>query len=391
MGISAKAKRGWIDRPDPSEDFTANPVELFFDLAFVFAFSQLVSHLVHHPDVEGMLKVGLIFWMLWLPWTQFTWSANAVSAHSRHVQRVVLIATVASIPMAAATTTALGDGGWLFAGSVVVILAMGLVMMMIAHPVGSDEWKSTILYARPNLIAMAAFLAGAALEDETSRIVLWVAGIAIVAYGTVKAGGGDWVVRPGHFAERHGLIIIIALGEVIVAIAVPVLGALSEEEGLPADTIGSLIAAGMFAALLWWAYFDRPQRVFEHRFSQLHGPDKSRYARDVYTYLHALIVGGVIVSAAALEEITLHPSSDLDLEFRVMLLVGLVMFFGGIEAAVLRAFRVFPPERALAMAALAALLLGGSTIDGLWLIVAIDLIILVALVFEGRRVERLTN
>ena len=147
----------------------------------------------------------------------------------------------------------------------------------------------------------------------------------------------------------------------------------------------------MFAALLWWAYFDRPQRVFELQFSALHGPDKSRYARDVYTYLHALIVGGVIVSAAALEEITLHPGSELDLEFRVMLLIGLVMFFGGIEAAVLRAFHVFPPERALAMAALAALLLGGGALEGLWLIVAIDLIVLVALAFEGRRVERLTS
>ena len=71
--------RGWISRPAAGEDFTANPVELFFDLAFVFAFAQLVRHLVHHHDLEGILEAGLIFWMLWLPWTQFTWALNAAN------------------------------------------------------------------------------------------------------------------------------------------------------------------------------------------------------------------------------------------------------------------------------------------------------------------------
>ena len=121
MSETKKKMASWIERPDRGEDFTANPVELFFDLAFVFAFAQLVSHLVHHPDVDGMLEAALLFWMLWLPWSQFTWSANSVSAHSRPVQAVMLVTTVASIPMAASIQTALGDGGYLFAGSVGVI------------------------------------------------------------------------------------------------------------------------------------------------------------------------------------------------------------------------------------------------------------------------------
>ena len=110
-------------------------------------------------------------------------------------------------------------------------------------------------------------------------------------------------------------------------------------------------------------------------------------ARDVYTYLHSLIVSGVIVSAAALEEITLHPSDELHFEFRVMLLIGLGMFFGGVEFAAMRAFHVVPPERALAVVVLAVLLLVDLPIKGIFLLAIIDVVILATLVLEGRRIE----
>jgi low temperature requirement protein LtrA len=385
---ASRAHDGWIRRPDPGEDFAANPVELFFDLAFVFAFAQLVSHLVHHPDVEGMLEGALLFWMLWLAWTQFTWAANAVSAHARNVQAIMLVATVTSVPMAASITTGLGDGGYLFAGSVVVIVAMGLLLLIMASPVGSPEWKTGVVYAIPNAVAMVLFLLGAAFSDQTTRVTFWVIGIAIIVWGTWRAGRGDWIVRPGHFAERHGLIVIIALGEIIVAIAVPVLDALNDEQGLPAETIASLVFAGLFAALLWWGYFDRPQKVLEHRFTELHGSDRAMFARDVYTYLHSLVVSGVIVSAAALEEITLHPGDELPREFRVMLLIGLAMFFVSIELSALRAFHVVPPERGLAIAALALLLLAGGALKGIWLLAIVDAIVFTSLVVEAQRLER---
>lgn len=198
--VSPSSPRAWIRRPDLDADFAADPVELFFDLAFVVAFAQLVSHLVHHPDVEGMLEAALLFWMLWLAWSQITWATNDVSADTRSVQVVMLVATVASIPMAAALSTALEGGGLLFASSVGVILLGGLVLLSAASPPGTPEWGSTIRYTAINVIGVAAF----------------VVGIAIIALGTIRAGRGAWVLRPGHFAERHGLILIIALGEIVV-------------------------------------------------------------------------------------------------------------------------------------------------------------------------------
>ena len=124
--------------PEPTEDFTADPVELFFDLAFVFAFSQLVYHLVHHPTWEGAAEAWLLFAMLWMAWSTFTWAANAVSGNGRTVRLIFLVATAATMPAAASITTAYEGGGPAFAISVTVILAMALAIQLTAH--GRAAW-----------------------------------------------------------------------------------------------------------------------------------------------------------------------------------------------------------------------------------------------------------
>ena len=372
--------------PERTEDFTADPVELFFDLAFVFAFSQLVSHLVHHPDWTGVGESALLFVWLWFVWSQFTWSANAVSGNGRTVRALFLVATAASVPMAAAVTTAFDDGGPVFAIPLAVILLAALMTMRSAYEQDSAELQSTIRYSTPNLIALSVLVAGSFLDDEL-RVIAWLIGLAISIGATIAAGEGDWVVRPGHFAERHGLIVIIALGEVIVAIGIPVVASLSEGEGLPSSTIWALGAAGAFAGLLWWSYFDRPSPALEHRGGSLENRELSRYVRDVYTYAHAPIVAGVILSAAALEEITLHPKDPLPQEFRLMLLGGLVMYLGGVVVAVARAFGALAWERLAFSVVLAGVLGIASSWDGVALLIVIDLVLVIIVVTEHIRVE----
>lgn len=129
-----------LEVPEPTEDFTADPVELFFDLAFVFAFSQLVSHLVHHPTWAGAGEAGLLFLILWLAWSTFTWAANAVQGNAREVRAIFLVATAASVPMGASVTTAFGSGGGTFAvgASMIVLMAIGLQLWaMSGAPNGS--------------------------------------------------------------------------------------------------------------------------------------------------------------------------------------------------------------------------------------------------------------
>ena len=224
--------------------------------------------------------------------------------------------------------------------------------------------------------------------DDRARVTLWIIAAAIVIAAMVAAGGGEWIVRPGHFAERHGLIVIIALGEVIVAIGVPVVQALEEGVGLPGRTVVALVASGVFAGLLWWGYFDRPGPAIEHRADELvDSKEKGRFIRDVYTWAHAPIVAGIILAAAALEEITLHPEDTVPGSFRLMLFGGLAMWVLAIVAAVWRSFRVVARERMVAIALIGVLLATASSWEGPTLLIVVDLIILGTLVVEHIRVE----
>ena len=376
-----------LDIPEQSEDFTADPVELFFDLAYVFAFSQLVALLLDDPTWDGIGQASLIFLLMWLPWSQFTWSANAVPGNQRSVRILFLVATAASVPMAAAVTSALGDGGALFAIPLAIIFLTALGMMVIGLDRESAEFGSAIRYAGPNLLAMLIIVIGG-FVGETARITLWIIGIVIFLFATLRAGDGSWIVRSGHFAERHGLIIIIAMGEVIVALGNSVVKELSDGlDGIASGGVIALVAAGAFAGLLFWSYFDRVGPAFEHRSEQTPPDRRGRFARDVYTYIHAPIVAGIILAAVGFEEMALHPTESTPAAFRFMTAAGFALFFGGIAAGVYRSFQQVAKERLVAIAAVALLMFLGADIHGVWLIVLIDLIVFATLAVEHLRIE----
>lgn len=373
--------------PELTEDFTADPVELFFDLAYVFAFSQIVSRLIGDPTWSGVGEAALVFALLWLPWQQLTWAANAVSGNGRRVRMIFLAATVASVPMAAATSDALGDSGTVFAVSLAVIMCLGFAIQSLTEGMNAEQRASAVRWAAPNIVAIAVLVLGSAF-DGSARLALWLLAAGIVLGAMVAAGSGQFVVRIGHMAERHGLIVIIALGEVIVAIGLPVLSNLQAGSGLPGPTLLALVTAGVFACLLWWGYFDRPSPALEHYGKGLEDSQQGRWIRDVYTWAHAPIVAGIVVSAAALEEIALHPSDPVPASFRVMLLGGLALFALGISAAIWRSFRAVARERLVSATAIAALLVFGDSIDGVVLLIAVVTVMAATLVVEHIRVER---
>jgi len=156
--------------PPSTEDFTADPVELFFDLAFVFAFSQLVAHLVHHPTWEGALEAGLLFLILWFAWSVFTWAANAVQGNAREVRAIFLVATAASVPMGAAVGAAFGSGGGTFAVCAGIIIMMAFALQVWAlggNDASREVFESVLRFSGPNLagiglLVLGGFLGGAA-------------------------------------------------------------------------------------------------------------------------------------------------------------------------------------------------------------------------------------
>jgi low temperature requirement protein LtrA len=293
------------------------------------------------------------------------------------------------VPMAASTSTALDEGGPVFAVTLGIIMILGFVTQTLSFERGSQMHASVVRWVTLNVVALVVLLAGAFISGN-GRIVVWLASAAIVVGAMIDAGRGDWLVRSGHFAERHALIVIVALGEVIVAIGLPVVLALDAGEGLPGRTVVALVASGAFAGLLWWGYFDRPGPALEHRGETMEG-DRARgnFMRDIYTWAHMPIVAGIIVSAAALEEITLHPSDHVQTPFRLMLLGGLALGVFGIAVASWRAFRVLPVERiAFAVVVGAVIQVVGGSVAGVVLLVTVDVLMASTLALESRRVER---
>lgn len=373
--------------PSREEDFTADPAELFFDLSFVFAFSRLVFHLVHHPTLEGFGEFVLLFTLIWIAWSNFTWSANAVAGNSRFVRAVFMLATAISLPMAASLEAPFGDASIVFAVTVSAILTMpiltGLVLLAEEEAVRSSNNR----YLLFTLAAIGLVLAGG-FTDGGWQLGLWIVSIAVLIVNTIVAGSADWLVRPGHFAERHGLIVIVALGEVLVAIGAPVVETLSDGERLDGNLVAALTASGLLAGLLWWSYFDRALPALEHRHHELSDPNESaRFARDVYTYNHFFIVGAILVAAAALEEIMLHPADPLPSSFRWMLFIGISGFLLGVVMSVIRAYWSLAVERLAAVAALAGLIVLSASLAGVWLLIAVDVLLLLVLAVEHYRVE----
>ena len=372
--------------PEKTEDYTADPVELFFDLAFVFAFSQIVHMLVVHPDWEHVAKAGLIFLLIWLPWTQFTWAANAVPGNQRSVRFGFLVATAATVPMGAAVETAFDGSGLLFVLPLAVIYLMALSVMLVGIETGTPEHHSVLRYFQPSLIAMIVLVFGGFLQDEW-RVGAWVLAILIVIWATITMSEGELLLRPGHFAERHALIIIVALGEVIVALGRAVAEPLSASEGFSAEIVVALVATGVAAGMLWWSYFDRVQPALEHRAEELQGQERGWFFRDAYTYTHALIVAGIILIAVGFEDAALHPTEPVPLAYRAILFGGIGLFVLGITVAAYRAFHAVATERLSVLAVIGAVLFAGGSIDAVWLIVIIDVIGIAGLAAEHYRIE----
>jgi low temperature requirement protein LtrA len=238
----------------------------------------------------------------------------------------------------------------------------------------SPAQRAALLTFLPlSLLAPFVVLAGAYF-DGTKRLVIWVLAIVIDMLSAANAGRATWEIDAGHFAERNGLFVIIALGESIVAIGI---GATVTDRS--PQLVASLILAFGGAAVLWWSYFDRAARAAEDYLKHAEGQERGRFARDAYTILHLPIVIGIVLFAVAAEEVVAHPEASLDAPIRFALAVGVGLVLLGIVAAAYRATHHLPIERGIAaMAVLVVAFLAGDLRADL-LMSAVVLIVILAL------------
>jgi low temperature requirement protein LtrA len=285
-------------------DHRVTSLELLFDLVFVFAFTQVTASVAADPTPLGAARGLLMFALLWWAWCSYAWLGNQACADEGLVRGIVVVATTAMLLVALAIPEAWHDlpGGvqapLALAVAVAVVRLGHIVVYLVAA--GDDEGLRRQLYLTAVPVALdAVLLVVGALGSERARIWWWAAALAIDYLGIYVTGADGWrLPSAAHFAERHGLIVIVALGESIVAIGV---GIAAFPLSWPVIGAGALAVA--VTVCLWWAYFDVVATVAEHRLTSLTGADRTRLARDSYTYLHFPMVAGVLAGAVGVKKV----------------------------------------------------------------------------------------
>jgi len=291
----------------------ATALELFYDLVFVFAVTQ-VSHLLHaHLTWTGVGEATVALLVVWWAWNYTTWVTNELDPESTAVRVLLIGLMLASLLLAVAIPQAFRAHALLFAASYVVIQVGRHAFLTFAAAGARTLERERAGRILTWFVAAGALWIAGAVVDEPARAVLWLAALALdygapfVLYwvpGRRRLTGDTWEVGTEHFAERFQLFVIIALGESIV-----VTGATTSELRLTVMRTIAFCLAFLSTAALWWLYFNYVARIAQRRLEL--AADRTTLARDGYTYLHVVLVAGVIVSAVGDELVIAHPGDRL--------------------------------------------------------------------------------
>ena len=323
------------------------PRELFFDLVFVFAFTQVTTLLAHDPTFAGIGRGVLVIAALWWPWTAYAWLTNTVDPEEGFVGAALLVALIAMFVAALAVPGVFGDDGALFGGAFLIVVGMHLALYALAGR-GNRDLLAAVLRLAPWTLLGATLILVAGFADG-ARTWLWVAALACTYLGAGLSGSTGWRVFPSHLAERYGLVVIIALGEAFVAIGIGVTGI----------GLGEVVAAilGLLVATSFWlAYFDFFSIRGARMLADLRGPDRVALARDAYAYAHLPMIVGIVLFAFSMKTIVGHVGEELDSVAAFALCGGSALYLLTYSAVRTRIERRLALSRGRFMAALVLLL-----------------------------------
>ena len=284
------------------------PLELFFDLVFVLALTQCTALMADDPTWGGLAKGVLLLGLLWWAWVGYTWFASTVDPEEGGIRILMFAAMAAFLVVGLCIPMAFDGLGTELAVAYGIARYLQVALLWTA---GRDapELRRSVLTGLAGSTSLAVILLVAgSLLDEGGQIALWTMALALDMAGPLFFGSGGWKLAPEHFAERHGLILIIALGESIVAIGV------GAEFGVDAGAIAAAIVGIAVAAALWWLYFDVVALVAARRLeAATPGKEQNEMARDSYSYLHFPMVAGIVLVALAMKKTLGHVEDPLKL------------------------------------------------------------------------------
>jgi low temperature requirement protein LtrA len=317
-----------------AEESRVAPIELFFDLVFVFSLTQVTALMGGDATGHGVARGMLVLALLWWCWVGYAWLGNVVQAEEGLGKATMFASMAAMFVMALSVPEAFKDLDGGLNGPVVIAFAYLAVRVlhltifwMVAGTSEDRGLRGQLIRFAPSLAGSTAILLVASQLSGTAQTLTWVGALLVDYVGVMLGGASGWRLRSAsHFSERHGLIVIVALGESIVAIGVGV-----SDVAISWPIITSAVLGLVVAGCLWWAYFDVVSIVAERVLRRLEGEERTRLARDAYSYLHLPMVAGIALVAAGIEQVLHQVGHPSDGELSQGLdLVPLASLYGGV-------------------------------------------------------------
>ena len=334
-------------------------LELFFDLVFVFAFTQVTTLWLEQPTWAGLGRGILVICALWWAWASYAWLTNTANVEADAVLAVVLFATGALFVAALAVPEAFSAHRFVFAVAFFVVLATFVWLYAIVGK-GAPDLLAAVLRISWPVISGAALIVAAAFTPAGWRPVIWAFALVIGFVGPNLGGLGGWRVYPAHFAERYGLIVIIAIGESLGSIG---FGARSTP--LDARVIFGVVLGFVSAASFWLGYFDYASGGVRELLAKRSGTEQVLFARDAYTYAHFPMVVGIVLFAFGVRTALEHINAHLALIPAIALCFGPALYMLGFVALRWRATRSLGRGRPIAAVGFALLTLAATHVPAL--------------------------
>jgi low temperature requirement protein LtrA len=355
-----------------------SPLELFFDLVFVFAITQVTVLMSNDPSWRGLGQGILVLAEIWWAWAAYGWLTDNIDADETVARLAMFGAMIGMFTVALAAPEAFDRYGVLFGCAYFVVRALHIVIYAYASE--SIDLEQAVRRLAPGVFIGCALLVLAGTQDGALQALLWCAAIALDWSAPLISGTAGWQVHASYFAERYGLIVIIALGESIVGIGVGL-------SGVTLDA-GLIFAAGLgvtIAAALWWAYFDVVALVAERKLSSLTGEEQNALARDSYSYLHFPIIAGIVLLALGVKKAVPHADDPLELVPAVALCGGVALYLAGHIAFRFRNVGSWNRQRTVAAATCLALIPLATNADALIALASVAAIVVALTTFEAIR------
>ena len=355
------------------------PLELFFDLVFVLALTQCTTLMVENTTWDGVAQSMVVLGLLWWTWTGYAWLTSVVDPEEGAV-RLALVASMAALLIASlAVPDAFGGHALEFALAYGVVRAAHIALFLLASREDALLRRSVAGLAVSTGAGVGLLVAGALLGDPW-QAVLWALSLLVDMGGPYFFRAEGWKLAPAHFAERHGLVVLIALGESVVALGV------GAEVGLTLGVAATAVLGIVLTFELWWLYFDVVAIANVRRLVRATpGRPQNELARDVYSYLHFLLVAGIVLGALGLHEVLAHAYDPLESVPAFALLGGVAAYLLGHVAVRLRGAHTLNRQRLALAIVLVALVPAAVEVPALATLGGITVLLCAMIAYETRR------